>query len=164
MQTFLPYSNFDKTFDVLDYRRLGKQRIEAKQCLLVCYRYKDIDISAPLGMSEKYAGYTWTRFKNHPCAKMWVGHESMLFDYTIKCCQHWIDRGYNDNTLPLIRQAQVYAPTTQCTPPPWLGNAKFHLMHKRVLIAKKPDFYQSLWPDILPATKEKGRWPYIWPS
>ena len=33
MQTFLPYSSFDLTMECLDYRRLGKQRVEAFQIL-----------------------------------------------------------------------------------------------------------------------------------
>ena len=33
MQTFLPYADFVKTAKCLDYRRLGKQRIEAFQIL-----------------------------------------------------------------------------------------------------------------------------------
>ena len=35
MQTFLPYKSFNKSFKVLDYRRLGKQRVEAMQILNV---------------------------------------------------------------------------------------------------------------------------------
>ena len=31
MQTFLQYPDFEKTFKCLDYRRLGKQRVEAMQ-------------------------------------------------------------------------------------------------------------------------------------
>ena len=33
MQTFLPYPDFVKSAQCLDYRRLGKQRVEAKQIL-----------------------------------------------------------------------------------------------------------------------------------
>ena len=35
MQTFLPYKSFKDSFKVLDYRRLGKQRVEAYQILNV---------------------------------------------------------------------------------------------------------------------------------
>jgi len=31
MQTFLPYADFKESAQCLDYRRLGKQRVEAKQ-------------------------------------------------------------------------------------------------------------------------------------
>ena len=33
MQTFLPYANFEDSAKVLDWRRLGKQRVEADQIL-----------------------------------------------------------------------------------------------------------------------------------
>ena len=33
MQTFLPYPNFADSLDCLDYRRLGKQRVEAFQII-----------------------------------------------------------------------------------------------------------------------------------
>ena len=35
MQTFLPYKSFENSVKSLDYRRLGKQRVEAKQILNV---------------------------------------------------------------------------------------------------------------------------------
>lgn len=34
MQTFLPYKSFVKSAACLDMRRLGKQRVEAKQILM----------------------------------------------------------------------------------------------------------------------------------
>ena len=33
MQTFLPYDDFVLSLDCLDYRRLGKQRVESMQLL-----------------------------------------------------------------------------------------------------------------------------------
>ena len=33
MQTFLPYPSFEETASILDYRRLGKQRVEGFQIL-----------------------------------------------------------------------------------------------------------------------------------
>ena len=33
MQTFLPYEDFEASAEALDYRRLGKQRVEARQIL-----------------------------------------------------------------------------------------------------------------------------------
>jgi hypothetical protein len=35
MQTFLPYPNFKKSLQILDYRRLGKQRVEAYQIIRI---------------------------------------------------------------------------------------------------------------------------------
>ena len=33
MQTFLPYESFEESAKVLDYRRLGKQRVEGMQII-----------------------------------------------------------------------------------------------------------------------------------
>jgi len=49
VQTFLPYTDFIKSAKCLDYKRLGKQRVEAKQILNIL-----------LGETTK-AGWT-----NHP--------------------------------------------------------------------------------------------------
>ena len=58
MQTFLPYPDFKKSLQALDYRRLGKQRVEAYQIIRVI----------------KY-GDGW---QHHPAAKMWRGHINAL--------------------------------------------------------------------------------------
>ena len=56
MQTFLPYDDFVLSLDCLDYRRLGKQRVEAMQLLNAMKREKG----------------GWI---NHPATKMWRGYE-----------------------------------------------------------------------------------------
>lgn len=58
MQTFLPYSDFQKTAEVLDFRRLGKQRSEALTII----------------RAIKY-GNSW---ENHPATKMWRGYVKAL--------------------------------------------------------------------------------------
>jgi Pyrimidine dimer DNA glycosylase len=37
MHTFLPYPSFEETASILDYRRLGKQRVEGFQILKTCF-------------------------------------------------------------------------------------------------------------------------------
>ena len=59
MQTFLPYADFEKTAKCLDYRRRGKQRVEATQII------------------QTLSGVT-TGWHNHPATKMWRGHELAL--------------------------------------------------------------------------------------
>lgn len=59
MQTFLPYPDFSQTARCLDYRRLGKQRVEAMQL--------------------------WKgQWPNHPASKMWRGHEDWLALYYLE--------------------------------------------------------------------------------
>ena len=83
MQTFLPYSDFQKSLEVLDYRRLGKQRVEAKQILNVL-----LDRTQTKG------------WRNHPITKMWSGYEPALQLYHNMCIEEWIRQGYNNN-MPL---------------------------------------------------------------
>ena len=61
MQTFLPYDDFVLSLDCLDYRRLGKQRVEAMQLLNAMKREKG----------------GWI---NHPATKMWRGYEVVSGD------------------------------------------------------------------------------------
>jgi hypothetical protein len=79
MQTFLPFPSFEQSLQSLDYRRLGKQRVETKQILM-----------ALLGESKGWV--------NHPATKMWRGHEHALAEYGLLSCREWKSRGYKDNT------------------------------------------------------------------
>jgi len=82
MQTFLPYPSFIESVAALDYRRLGKQRIENKQIINVLEGNK----------------VSW---QNHPAVKAWEGCIDALkvyHDFTIK---EWTSRGYK-NTMPLF--------------------------------------------------------------
>ena len=64
MQTFLPYADFVKTAKCLDYRRLGKQRVEAFQILNI--------------LEGKTTKAGW---KHHPAVLMWKGYENALKKY-----------------------------------------------------------------------------------
>lgn len=55
MQTFLPYPDFERSAAALDYRRLGKQRIEAYQILQTLQNPEQ---------------RSW---RNHPAVRMWRG-------------------------------------------------------------------------------------------
>jgi len=137
MQTFLPYSDFNNTAAVLDWRRLGKQRVEAKQILLTIDR------------GDEAKGW-----KNHPAVNMWRGYEDALAHYGIIICMEWINRGYNDNQLPWFQERLE---DREVILPPWLGNDSFHTSHKSNLLRKDIDYYSQYWPSI-PDNIE-----YIWP-
>ena len=68
MQTFLPYSSFNKSLKVLDWRRLGKQRVEAMQILNV--------------LLERTETKGW---RNHPITRMSEGYEPALQLYHNMC-------------------------------------------------------------------------------
>lgn len=122
MQTFLPYPDFEATAHCLDYRRLGKQRVEAYQLLR--------------GLRDPFYGW-----RHHPAVKMWRGYEDALALYMNAMIREWVRRGYN-NTMAL---ADVPAHPAM---PPWLGDPAFHASHRANLLRKDPDFYRQYgWTD-----------------
>lgn len=124
MQTFLPFPDFRASAKALDYRRLGKQRVEADQLLMAIY--------------GKTSGW-----RNHPAARMWRGYDSALIVYRNVMIQEWVFRGYK-NTMPLYDFPEIYAV------PPWLGDEAFHLSHQSNLIRKLPSHYAPLFPGVSP--------------
>lgn len=138
MQTFLPYPSFKRSAACLDDRRLGKQRVEAKQILLA--------LEDPT--------YGW---QNHPAVKMWRGYEYALAEYGYLICEEWIDRGKRDTLRSFFLQAmQKYKTTDSMERPTWLGNSKFHGSHQANLYKKDPDAY-SEFADV-------PYQPYYWPT
>ncbi|HJT55246.1 MAG TPA: MSMEG_6728 family protein [Ktedonobacteraceae bacterium] len=134
MQTFLPYPEFEDVAQVLDYRRLGKQRVEGRQIINI--------LSTP-----NYVG-TWA---HHPAVKMWRGYENALKLYVNVMIREWKERGFRNN-LPYYE-----LPTDEIAYPWWLGDRRFHDSHKSNLLRKEPNYYRQFgWdvPDDLP---------YVWP-
>ena len=163
MQTFLPFPSFAESAAALDYKRLGKQRVECKQILQALRKGKYTCKHCKYSYNEPYAPsnctingiHVWqpTPWYNHPAVKMWRGYEQKLIDYSIFICEEWISRGYNDNLLPYFQGIR----TTPCADPPWLGNPDFHRSHQSNLIRKDPAYYSAKFPGV-PADL-----PYIWP-
>ncbi len=116
MQTFLPYGSFEDSVNCLDYRRLGKQRVEAMQIL----------------KALKDPNYGW---QNHPAVKMWRGHDEALKHYMNLCILEWISRGYN-NTMKLED-----VDDTEYNLPPFIGKEAFHASHRSNLLRKDPVWY-----------------------
>lgn len=122
MNTFLPFADFEKTAKVLDYRRLGKQRVECQQLL------------------KALAGETkgWV---NHPAAKMWRGYEPALMAYKDACIKEWIARGYK-NTMLLSNVEEPY------DMPSWMGDPLFHISHQSNLLRKDAIHYGPHFPGV----------------
>jgi hypothetical protein len=116
MQTFLPYPSFEATVACLDYRRLGKQRVEAMQILNA--------------LERKGAWY------NHPATQMWKGFENVLKHYYNNCVTEWVRRGYK-NTMKLL-PVELYA-----AQPSWLGEEEFHAAHRSNLLRKDSAYYSK---------------------
>ena len=125
MQTFLPYPDFVKSAKCLDYRRLGKQRIEAKQLLMIL-----------LGENK---GEGWI---NHPACKMWKGYTQALAQYGYTMCVEWRNRGFSDTLLDYFLK-HIDPNLNEFSFPPWFGNRKFHRSHKSNLLRKDKQFYSK---------------------
>lgn len=140
MQTFVPNGeDFALTGAILDWRRLGKQRVEGLQIL------------------RALAGIT-KGWRNHPAVRMWEGHEDVLATYTREMCYAWLARGYHDSILPQISDLCPHVPPQYMLQvPEWLGDDAMTLSHRSNLIRKFPEHYGPLWPDT------PNDLPYVWP-
>lgn len=134
MQTFLPYASFIESARVLDYRRLGKQRVEAMQIL-----------NALQGTQKGWV--------NHPAVTMWRGYEDALRLYHDVMIGEWIERGYNNN-MPLLFDYER-CPTDIL--PDWIGNEDFHKSHRSNLLRKDPEWYLQFGWTEGPSLE------YVWP-
>jgi len=94
LNTFLPYPDFIKSAQCLDYKRLGKQRVEAWQIYLALTK----------------ENYGW---QNHPIVKQWRRYINYLRLYGIIVCLEWINRGYNDNLIGRFLNAKILFNKTQ---------------------------------------------------
>lgn len=134
MQTFLPYSDLKKSIQVLDYRRLGKQRVETFQVLNILL------------------GRTPTKgWRNHPVTLMWAGYESALQLYQNYTIQEWVNRGYK-NTM----QYEEIIPGS-IVMPDWFGLEELHRSHRSNLLRKDYEYYSQYF-------NEDPNLPYYWPK
>ena len=115
MQTFLPYPDFYASAACLDYRRLGKQRVECLQLL------KAIETGSG----------GWVR---HPAAIMWSKYPDALRLYQSFMIREWVRRGYVNNMIIPEVSDRVRLPW-------WLGNPAFHASHRSNLLRKDPAHY-----------------------
>lgn len=131
MQTFLPYKNFKKSAQCLDYRRLNKQILEAKQIYDV--------LTGRAKKRIKKDGSTYTAWENHPATNMWRGYEDALALYHNTFLGEWVARGYNNNRDYLEHCESPELPW-------WIGNSRLHQSHRSNLLRKDRKFYSRYWP------------------
>ena len=123
MQTFLPYPDFVQSMRTLDYRRLGKQRVEAYQILNT--------------LTGKSNGWF-----NHPAVKMWRGYEEALSEYMNCAIEEWVYRGYQNNMKVVITDMAYIVM------PPWIGDPDLHLSHQSNLLRKFPEHYSNFFVGV----------------
>lgn len=131
--TFYTHSDPRITASILDDRRLGKQRVEALQI-----------VNALQGTS---------RWRNHPCARMWEGYVPALKDYCNIMIEEWVRRGKVNNMA-------FYAVEQPVRYPDWIYSERVLFSHRARLVTKEPGFYASR----LVFPEEYRYHGYIWPS
>ena len=138
MQIFLPYEDFRKSLQVLDNKRLGKQRVETYQIISAITRRPKLD-------GTPYKGWL-----NHPCTVMWKNYVSALKFYMNCSITEWINRGFK-NTMDFenVTEEQIIIP-------PFIGNERFHSSHRANLLKKEPEFYCKY------GWTEDPQDPYVW--
>ncbi len=139
MQTFLPYDDFDRSAEVLDVRRLGKQRVEVIQIVRA--------LTVPT--------YAW---KSHPAVLMWEGHEEALGAYGMAIVRRWCELGFGDTCAATIQADLATAGVSTIRSqsrlaeagelPDWLGDERLHRTHRSALIRKDPEFYRPEFPEV----------------
>jgi len=134
MQTFLPYENFEQTARCLDYRRLGKQRVEARQIWNI--------------LTGNAKSNAWA---HHPAVLMWKGFDKALAMYHNVIIEEWIKRGYNNNMTFIDIEQNVQLPK-------WIGNEMFHRSHQSNLLRKDFNYYSQFNWDI------SDNLEYVWPK
>ena len=134
MQTFVPLLTLEECAQVLDMRRLGKQRVEVLQIMNA--------ITNPL-----------KGWKNHPATKMWSENINGLSAYGIAICQEWKSRGYKDTCEEKIR---AIADPEMEDLPFWWGDERIHRSHQSNLLRKFPEHYLKFNWDV------SDDIPYFW--
>lgn len=150
MQTFLISPVYYETAKILDFRRLGKQRVETFQILQILIAKREYP-------NKKIA------WENHPIVHAWRGHEYQLCKYGIEICKEWIRRGYKDTMLPRfeLKLTQLLCHCfgkVNLKKPKWFKNKKFFSSHRAALLFKDFNYYKQFnW-------KEKPKLNYVWPG
>lgn len=136
MQTFLPLPDFIKSAKCLDNKRLGKQRVEARQILNTIQRIKQ----------QPNIKIAWC---HHPAVLMWQNYEEALKLYMNTCIEEWKNRGFK-NTMVIENVLNIEYPW-------WFGYDLLHTSHRSNLLRKNFEFYKHYnW-------SESNDIPYFWP-
>jgi len=127
MQTFLPYKDFEETARCLDYRRLGKQRVEAFQIWNIVS-----------------GGRTTGGWVHHPAVLMWQGFPNALAHYYNTIVSEWISRGY-ENNMQKLNEGRLMRPHPL---PFWFNEDRLFKSHRVKLMRRLPDHYEKFgWSD-----------------
>jgi hypothetical protein len=153
-----------ETAKILDDKRLGKQRVEAKQL---------IDILEELDATGIITKKGWVK---HPALKSWIGYTNHLKVYFNIIVREWIRRGFNNtmllyqidespyNVVPCFFNGRTAyydnSKFNQYSFPFWVSFPPFYMSHQASLCRKNPKHYKGLLRDELFEFLNNG---YLWP-
>lgn len=150
---------------ILDNKRLGKQRLEAKQILNILEYY------------DKHGIFPNTGWIHHKIVKIWMGHTYALKVYFNKVIYYWKERGFqnsydyydvDEESCPIIpckfdgKTALFEQQANSMTFPLWYSYPPYYLSQRAALLMKDREYYlgqQLLTPEVEPYLL-KG---YLWP-
>ena len=163
VNTFIIVPDIVKTAQLLDTKRLGKQRIEALE-IINCLEEFD------------KTGKITSKWGNHPVVKCWMGFTNHLKVYYNIILREWINRGYNNNMeFYQIENENLYhivpcnfhnnsivfcGTYNYYSFPFWVAFYPFYMSHQASLCRKYPKYYSSLLREELNYFLEIG---YFWP-
>jgi len=133
---YLPHPSYRDSVKVLKTETLGQMRISAQRIFV-----KNREDPDPLD----------------PAVSFWKGYDSSLSMYQLFCIQEFIDRGGPNDMLPLIS----VVPRREGAPPS-LGDPKFHLSQKSILVSTDPAYKRAfgsieyLWYEYWPHMERGG--------
>jgi hypothetical protein len=134
MMTFLPKRSYIVSAKCLDYRRLGKQRVEAWMIIQMIEEHK------------------YPEWHNHPAVKMWWLFPDNLKLYYNCMRNEWANRGYRNIKLQRIEYNVANLHNGNIFPD------ELYASHRAALLAKNPQWY-SQW-----GWKETPKIDYYWPA
>ena len=153
MQTFLPYSDFEKSAESLDKKRCWKQVVEVKQ-IICTLRMGNL----PQEWKES-KDYINQKFINHPAVQMWVGDEKFLkyyYNIFLQCC---LEKWKINTKLNYLTIIWYSTEKLKFNLPFWLGNEQFHRAMRSRLIEKDEQFYLPQFPEDKGYNDGKYWWP-----
>lgn len=127
-----------RSLQVLDNKRLGKQRVETYQIISAITKRPKLD-------GTPYKGWL-----NHPCTIMWRDNLPALKLYMNLAIEVWVERGFK-NTM-FVENLE----TEKVELPEWFGFEKFHSSHRANLLKKDFEFYSQY------GWTENPSDPYVW--
>jgi hypothetical protein len=135
---FVPYPDIDASLEILDMRRLGKQRVEASQII-----------------SALEGGKGW---RNHPATKMWEGHIGALKLYYNRSLEIWKRRGGKNIVL---QPKEITHEEMASGFPTWWNCVHLHRSHLAALVRKDNVHYGKFAEEVGEYYLSRG---YVWPA